>query len=71
MRRPGFPAQRQGRHHSADIVLVAGYYGGLTGHDRGTVNSSNSQQRHQPEEDEAAKFTSVIFATTEDTWGSF
>lgn len=54
------------------VVIVASYYGvDLTGLITGEqVNNSSSQQRSiSPQEDEAAKFTSVIFATTEDTWG--
>ncbi|KOC92375.1 neutral zinc metallopeptidase [Winslowiella iniecta] len=53
------------------IVMVAGYYGYdltplLTGGEPATQQSS--QQHVSPKDDEAAKFTSVIFATTEDTW---
>lgn len=55
------------------VVLVAGYYGvDLTGLLTGEPMSpqSSSQQRSiSPNDDEAAKFTSVILATTEDTWG--
>jgi predicted metalloprotease len=53
-------------------VLVAGYYGvDLTGMLTGEpIRSSRLTQRSiSPKEDEAAKFTSVILATTEDTWG--
>lgn len=53
------------------IVIVASYYGvDLTGFITGQPPTSSSQQRSiSPQEDESAKFTSVIFATTEDTWG--
>ena len=53
------------------IVIVASYYGvDLTGLITGQPPTSTSQQRSiSPQEDESAKFTSVIFATTEDTWG--
>ncbi|MGC8424907.1 KPN_02809 family neutral zinc metallopeptidase [Mixta calida] len=53
------------------IVMVAGYYGYdltplLTGGE--PVSQQSSTQRVGPQDDEAAKFTSVILATTEDTW---
>lgn len=53
------------------IVMVAGYYGYdltplLTGGE--PVSQQSSTQRVSPQDDEAAKFTSVILATTEDTW---
>lgn len=55
------------------VVAVAGYYGYdltalLTG---GEVAPTRQQQQRSvsPNEDEAAKFTKVILATTEDTWG--
>ncbi|WP_130830986.1 KPN_02809 family neutral zinc metallopeptidase [[Erwinia] mediterraneensis] len=53
------------------IVAVAGYYGYdltplLTG--GGTPAPSSQQRSISPQDDEAAKFTSVILATTEDTW---
>ncbi|HAT2609784.1 TPA: neutral zinc metallopeptidase [Kluyvera intermedia] len=53
------------------IVIFASYYGvDLTGLITGEpVNNSSQQRTINPQEDEAAKFTSVIFATTEDTWG--
>lgn len=53
------------------IVIFASYYGvDLTGLITGEpVNNSSQQRAITPQEDEAAKFTSVIFATTEDTWG--
>jgi len=53
------------------IVLVAGYYGvDLTGLMTGepVPQQQQSQRSISPNEDEAAKFTSVILATTEDTW---
>ncbi|XTZ39471.1 KPN_02809 family neutral zinc metallopeptidase [Salmonella enterica] len=53
------------------VVVVASYYGvDLTGLLTGQPVQDSSQQRSiSPQEDEAARFTSVIFATTEDTWG--
>ena len=53
------------------VVLVAGYYGvDLTGLMTGQpVSQQQSTRSISPNEDEAAKFTSVILATTEDTWG--
>ena len=54
------------------VVVVAGYYGvDLTGLLTGQPVSQQqvSQTRVSPNDDEAAKFSSVIFATTEDTWG--
>ena len=53
------------------VVIFASYYGvDLTGLITGEPVDNSSQQRSiSPQEDEAAKFTSVIFATTEDTWG--
>ena len=53
------------------VVLVAGYYGvDLTGLMTGQPlqQQQQSQRSINPNEDEAAKFTSVILATTEDTW---
>lgn len=52
------------------IVAVAGYYGyDLTPLLTGGTSAPSSQQRSiSPQDDEAAKFTSVILATTEDTW---
>ena len=53
------------------VVVVAGYYGvDLTGLMTGEpIGQQQSSQRvSQPKDDEAAKFTSVILATTEDTW---
>lgn len=53
------------------VVMIAGYYGYdltplLTGGEPATQQSHS--QRVSPQDDEAAKFTSVILATTEDTW---
>ncbi|WP_410014091.1 neutral zinc metallopeptidase [Sodalis sp. C49] len=53
------------------VVVVAGYYGIdltplLTG--GGQSVQQSSPQRASPNDDEAAKFTSVMLATTEDTW---
>ncbi len=52
-------------------MLVAGYYGvDLTGLMTGQpVSQQQSTRSISPNEDEAAKFTSVILATTEDTQG--
>lgn len=54
------------------VVLVAGYYGvDLTGLMTGQpVSQQQSSHSISPNDDEAAKFTSVILATTEDTRGS-
>lgn len=51
------------------VVLVAGYYGvDLTGLMTGQLVSQQQSTRSiSPNDDEAAKFTSVILATTEDT----
>lgn len=54
------------------VVLVAGYYGFdltplLTGDSQSL--SQTSQQTVSPNDEEAAKFTKVILADTEDTWG--
>ena len=54
------------------IVLVAGYYGvDLTGMLTGEpVSQQQTTQRSiSPQDEEAAKFTKVILADTEDTWG--
>lgn len=55
------------------VVAVAGYYGyDLTALLTGGEVAPTSQQRQRsvsPNEDEAAKFTKVMLATTEDTWG--
>ncbi len=54
-------------------MLVAGYYGvDLTGMLTGEPmpqQQTSTQRSISPKDDEAAKFTSVILATTEDTWG--
>lgn len=54
------------------VVLVAGYYGvDLTGLMTGQpVSQQQSTRSISPNDDEAAKFTSVILATTEDTGAS-
>ena len=54
------------------VVLVAGYYGvDLTGLMTGQpVSQQQSSRSISPNDDEAAKFTSVILATTEDTGDS-
>ena len=55
------------------IVLVAGYYGvDLTGMLTGEpVSQQQTAQRSiSPQDEEAAKFTKVILADTEDTWGA-
>ncbi len=53
------------------VVIVASYYGvDLTSLLTGQPVSSPTQQRAvNPNEDESARFTRVIFATTEETWG--
>ncbi|MGK3143285.1 KPN_02809 family neutral zinc metallopeptidase [Pantoea sp. C2G6] len=55
------------------VVAVAGYYGyDLTGLLTGGDVAPTSQQQSRSvsaNDDEAAKFTKVILATTEDTWG--
>ncbi|WP_435945806.1 KPN_02809 family neutral zinc metallopeptidase [Dryocola sp. BD586] len=55
------------------IVVVAGYYGvdltALLSGDQPVTQQQASQRSISPNDDEAAKFTSVILATTEDTWG--
>ncbi|MEL4015188.1 KPN_02809 family neutral zinc metallopeptidase [Dryocola clanedunensis] len=54
------------------VVVVAGYYGvdlsALLGGGQ-PLTQQTTQRSISPNEDEAAKFTSVILATTEDTWG--
>ncbi|MBS1203323.1 MAG: hypothetical protein H6R25_222 [Proteobacteria bacterium] len=53
------------------VVMVASYYGvDLTGLLTGQpITTAPQQQRSiSPQEDESARFTSVIFASTEDTW---
>jgi predicted metalloprotease len=54
------------------VIVVAGYYGYdltplLTGGGQSQLQQQSSRSIN-PNEDEAAKFTSVILATTEDTW---
>lgn len=54
------------------VVVVASYYGvDLTSMLSGgqPVQQQSTQRSISPKDDEAAKFTSVILATTEDTWG--
>lgn len=54
------------------VVVVAGYYGvDLTGMLTGQPmpQQQTAQRSISPNDDESAKFTSVILATTEDTWG--
>ncbi|AYN29375.1 MULTISPECIES: KPN_02809 family neutral zinc metallopeptidase [Buttiauxella] len=54
------------------VVVVASYYGvDLTSLLSGgqPVQQQSTQRSISPNDDEAAKFTSVILATTEDTWG--
>lgn len=56
------------------VVVVAGYYGVdlsplLTGDMSGSQQQSVQRQSVSPNDDQAAKFTSVILGTTEDTWG--
>jgi len=53
------------------VVMIAGYYGYdltplLTGGE--PVTQQSRSQGISPQDDEAAKFTSVMLATTEDTW---
>ena len=52
------------------VVLVAGYYGvDLTGLMTGQpVSQQQSSRSISPNDDEAAKFNSVILDTTEDNW---
>ena len=56
------------------IVLVAGYYGvDLTGMLTGepvSPQQTTTQRSISPQDEEAAKFTKVILADTEDTWGA-
>jgi len=54
------------------VVMVAGYYGYdltplLTG-DGSTAQQTTQRQHATPDDDRAAKFSSVVFAMTEDTW---
>nr|WP_304187796.1 neutral zinc metallopeptidase [Hafnia alvei] len=55
------------------VVLVAGYYGVdltplLNGESPVGQTQTQSQQVNSPEDNQMAKFTSVILASTEDTW---
>ncbi|WP_367299674.1 neutral zinc metallopeptidase [Hafnia alvei] len=55
------------------VVLVAGYYGVdltplLNGEAPVRQTQTQSQQANSPEDNQMAKFTSVILASTEDTW---
>ncbi|MDU7479832.1 MAG: neutral zinc metallopeptidase [Hafnia alvei] len=55
------------------VVLVAGYYGVdltplLNGEAPVGQTQTESQQVNSPEDNQMAKFTSVILASTEDTW---
>ena len=56
------------------VVLVAGYYGvDLTGMLTGepvSPQQTTTQRSISPQDEEAAKFTKVILADTEDTWGA-
>ncbi len=54
------------------VVMVASYYGvDLTGLLTGQpINTAPQQRTISPKDDESARFTSVIFASTEDTWGA-
>jgi len=66
-RGPGFRLPRgKGGIVLLVIVIVASYYGvDLTGVITGQPVENSSQQRSiSPQEDESAKFTSVIFGTT-------
>ncbi|MDW8847132.1 neutral zinc metallopeptidase [Erwinia sp. MMLR14_017] len=55
------------------VVVVASYYGYdlsplLTGESTSVTQPASQRQGSNPQQDEAAKFTSVMLATTEDTW---
>lgn len=55
------------------IVMIAGYYGYdlsplLTGESTSLSQPAPQREGTSPQQDEAAKFTKVILATTEDTW---
>lgn len=68
----GIPIRGKGGVILLIVVVVAGYYGVdlsplLTGGDGQSLQQS-SPARVTPGDDAAAKFTSVILATTEDTW---
>ncbi|KAB8309557.1 hypothetical protein EH228_12745 [Erwinia endophytica] len=57
------------------IVMIAGYYGydltPLLSGESTTLSQPAPQRQHSdPQQDEAAKFTKVILATTEDTWAT-
>ena len=56
------------------IVLVAGYYGvdltGLLTGEPVSQQQTTTQRSVSPQEEQAAKFTKVILADTEDTWGA-
>ncbi|MEN0616666.1 neutral zinc metallopeptidase [Klebsiella indica] len=56
------------------IILVAGYYGvDLTGMLTGeplSQQQTTNQRSISPQDDEAATFTKVVLADTEDTWGA-
>ncbi len=56
------------------VVMVAGYYGVdlsplLNGGGAPMVTQQNGSQVGSPGDEQAAKFTSVVLASTEDTWG--
>ena len=55
------------------VVVIASYYGYdlsplLTGESTSVTQPASQRQGSNPQQDEAAKFTSVMLATTEDTW---
>lgn len=56
------------------IIVVAGYYGvDLTGMLTGepvSQQQTTTQRSISPQDEEAAKFTKVVLADTEDTWGT-
>ncbi|HCB1498057.1 TPA: neutral zinc metallopeptidase [Klebsiella michiganensis] len=56
------------------IIVVAGYYGvDLTGMLTGepvSQQQTTTQRSISPQDEEAAKFTKVVLADTEDTWGA-
>jgi predicted metalloprotease len=69
---PASVTQREGRYHSADCGAGCGLLRRRSHrfNDRSAAaTAAHSQRSISPNEDEAAKFTSVILATTEDTWG--
>lgn len=55
------------------IILIAGYYGvdltALLGGGNGLVQTQQTTQVNSPQDNEMAKFTSVVLASTEDVWG--